>query len=300
MCKIKFGIDAEIEKALNLFCRDELRLSKVYWPRAFRSLSMHILETLLKKPDIWAELRTASFDVDREELQKMIDGLRSSTSQYIKFKQRRWIVHLLREVSLFRKKFGLGARLINFCGESMDWPIDIEDKDDLSSSLTDMSLRDDVKRFIWKILDEVIPPDKYCNMHYYGAVKSPKNCFPIMVEVTEDYLENIKDRIVTVSDHLRILNYDNLLPVDVVEIKGVPSRNAIVSNEEGFYTCGSPWKEGTVGGILKYGNKLMGITSGHVHRNLPTEFNGLYSDKDPSSMRFKGRRYFFFFQRNGR
>ena len=201
---------------------------KVYWPKAFRSLTTNILESLLKKPEIWKELKQ-----NQEQLQRLIDELKFPTSQYIKVKQRRWIVHLLREVSLFRRKFGLGVHLPNFCSESMDWPSDLEDKDDLLSSLTEMSLRDDVKRFIWKILGEVIPPERYCNMHYYGAVRSWKK-LPIVIEVTEDYLENVNDRLTTASNHLRASNCENLLPVDLVEIIGVPVRDAVVFNEEGF------------------------------------------------------------------
>eukprot|EP01039_Chlorochromonas_danica_P003466 gene3466-3796_t len=235
LSSIKFGIDAEIEKALTLFYKDELRLSKVYWPKAFRSLSIHILEALLKKPEIWSELRTPSFDIDEELLKKLIVELQCPNSHFIKVKQRRWIVHLLREISVFRKKFGLGVRLPNFCGQStMDWPSDLEDKDDLSRSMSFMSLRDDVKGFIWNILDEVIPPERYCNMHYFGAIKSQKKSLPIVVEVTEDYVEKVNDRIVTVSDQLRASNCEGLLPVDLVEIKGVPVRDVIASNEEGF------------------------------------------------------------------
>jgi hypothetical protein len=120
----------------------------------------------------------------------------------------------------------------------MDWPSDLEDKDDLSSSMTDMSLRDDGRRFIWKMLDEIIPPERYCNMHYFGAVKSSKKTLPIVIEVTEDYLENVNDRITTVSDHLRASRCENLLPVDLVDIIGVSVRDAVVSCEEGFCTLG--------------------------------------------------------------
>lgn len=229
---IKFGMDAEIEKALRLYCTDELRLSKVYWPKAFRWLSTIILESLLKKPELWNELGTPSFDVNGEQIQRLIDELKFPTSQYIKVKQRRWIIHLLREVSFFRRKFGLGARLANFSGESMDWPNDLEDKDDLFSSMTVMSLRDDVKRFIWKILDEIVPPKRYCNMHYFGAVKSTKK-LPIVIEVTEDYLESVNDRIATVSDHLRASNFENLLPKDLIDIIAVPVRDAVDSTKMG-------------------------------------------------------------------
>lgn len=231
LSRIKFGIDAEIETALRLYCKDVLRLSKVYWPRAFRSLCMNILDSLLKNPEIWNDLRTPNFDVNGEQLQRLIEELKCSTSEYIKIKHRRWIVHLLREASLFRRKFGLGVRLPNFCDESMDWPSDLEDKDDLFRSMTVMSLRDDVKRYIIKILDEVVPPEKYWNLHYFGGIKSSTK-LPIVIEVTEDYLEKVRHRIATVSYHLAT-NCQNLLPVDLVDIIGVPVRYAVGFNEKG-------------------------------------------------------------------
>jgi hypothetical protein len=100
---IRFGIDAEIDEALTRYCRDELRLSKVYWPRAFRALAMNILESLMNKPETWVELCTPSIVVDSQLLQMLIDELKLSTSKYIKVKQRRWIVHMLREVSFQEK-----------------------------------------------------------------------------------------------------------------------------------------------------------------------------------------------------
>jgi len=54
----------EIEEAWKLYCRDELSLSSVYLPSAFRSLLIYILAALFKKPEIWLELSTSSFDVD--------------------------------------------------------------------------------------------------------------------------------------------------------------------------------------------------------------------------------------------
>ncbi len=68
---IRFGIDAEIDEALNRYCRDELRLSKVYWPRAFRALVMNILDSLKSKPETWAELCTPSIVVDSQLLQNL-------------------------------------------------------------------------------------------------------------------------------------------------------------------------------------------------------------------------------------
>lgn len=40
------------------------------------------------------------------------------------------------------------------------------------------------------------------------------------------------------------------------------------------------------GGILKYGEKFMCITSGHVHRNLIGDYDSLCRDSEPSSIFF--------------
>ncbi len=45
-----------------------------------------------------------------------------------------------------------------------------------------------------------------------------------IIEVTDDVVELVTDRIKTVSDQLRTSNFENLLPVDLIEIKGVPPR----------------------------------------------------------------------------
>jgi hypothetical protein len=58
LSSIRFGIDAEIDEALTRYCTDELRLSKVYWPSAFRALVMNISGSLLDKPQTWSELCT--------------------------------------------------------------------------------------------------------------------------------------------------------------------------------------------------------------------------------------------------
>ena len=281
---IRFGIDAEIDKALSLFCRDDLRLSKVYWPKAFRALVMNILKELLTKPATWSELCTHDTIVNEGQLQTLIDELMLSTSKYIKVKQRHWIVHLLREISLFRRKFGLNVRLPNMYGGCSDWPTDLEDKNDLSTSMTSMSLRDDVNNYIWRVLDEVIPTDRYCNLHYYGATPSHAAC-PIEIEVTEDFVEIVTDRIKTISEQLMLSNFENLLPSDLIQIKRVPIREPVAAIEEGFFTSGSPWKEGTVGGIVTYGDRFIGITSGHVHCQQNAAFDVICDDVGPELRR---------------
>ena len=229
---IRFGIDAEIDTALSHYCKDELRLSKVYWPKAFRSLVANILSTLLNKPDAWSSFCTAEFMVSEEQIKQLLEELQKSTSTYIKVKQRRWIIHLLREMSLFRKKFEFSVRLSRCYSSEEKWPDDIEDRDDLLDSLTDMSLRDDVKKFIWKIINEAVPSNKYCNLHFYGAFQSLKKSFPIVIETVEDSAVTLNDRIATVSDLLRMSGCENLLPIDIIEVKPVADREVVFSNEE--------------------------------------------------------------------
>ena len=221
---IRFGIDAEIERALKIYGNDESYFSKTHWPFAFRVLVSSILKSVLDKPDIWKELGTSDFEVNEELLCNLIEELKLSTSQFIKIKQRKWIIHVLRMVSLFRKKFQILSKLPKLCNLSSDWPNDLEDKDDFSGSLTDESLRGDVRNFFWNLLKETIPATKYCNMHYFGTIGSVDHRYPIVIEVPETFVALLKDRIETVSDRLRSANYENLRPVDVVLVKGVPDR----------------------------------------------------------------------------
>lgn len=231
---IRYGIDAEIDEGLKLFCADESWLSKIYWPRAFRELVKKVLVALRDKPSFWKELSTDTVDVTVEFLGNLIEELQLSTSKYIKVKHRKWIAHLLRETSLFRKKYGLSARLPSVQCEDMEWPNDLEDKRDLSDSLTTGSLRKDVSHYIWKILDEVIPTGKYCQLNYNGGMVLKGTDLPIIIEVTEDMLETCTDRFTTVSSNLRRSNLDNLLPIDVIKIEGVPPRDPISVIEEVF------------------------------------------------------------------
>jgi hypothetical protein len=268
-CKILLGIDAEIIQALKIYSHQEL--SKMYWPRPFRQLVINILEYILDQPQIWQELRTSDLIVDEGFIKTLIREMSFSTSTYIKVKQRKWIFHLLREMSCRKekKKIKFGPNV----STEIDWPRDIEDKDDLFNSLIDVSLRPDVAKFLWGIIDAAVPDDKYCALHYFGAIKSLKYNQPIRIDVHESYVAILKDRIFTVSSQLESLDYQNLLPYHLVEILGVQNRGLIVAIEEGFHTSGEPWKLGTMGGIMKSDDQYFGVTSGHVNATQNPTFD---------------------------
>lgn len=242
LSRIVCGIDAEIMNALALISQEESKFSKVYWPRAFRLLVVNILQFLLQKPEVWSDLSTPFLTTNQQFLEILITELSFSTSTYMKVKQREWVYRLLRQMS-WRNKEGL-----NFHDPAQtmtDWPYDIEDESDLLSRLASGSLRSDVKKYLWRIIDEVIPADKYCNMHYFGLIKSLKKILPIRIDVPEDFVEAIKDRITSIS-HQILSQCENMLPIHLVEIQGVPDRGVVITKEEGFSTSGSPWKVGTL------------------------------------------------------
>ena len=84
-------------------------------------------------------------------------------------------------------------------------------------------------------------------MHYFGAVKSPKKIFPILIEVTVDDLEKVRTQFKVVSDDLRTRSNERyLLPDKIIGFREVPARDGIELVEEGLYTSGSP---GTLGAI---------------------------------------------------
>jgi len=260
--------------ALSQFSNSEIHMSKVYWPRAFRDLITNIMKSVLVRRDLWGKLCTAYFEVDELQLITLIVELHLSSSKYIKVKHRRWIFHLLREVSVCRKNFGLSLRLPKSYGEFSGWPADLEDKDDLSNSLTQISLRKDVGEFLWKILDEVVPLEKTCSIGYFAAFRVHSYPTPIVIEVAEDMVELVTHRIDSLSAMLRA-TCDNLLPIDVVSIQGIPNRRRALPVEECLLTSGSPWKEGTLGGVMKSGSDFIGITSGHVSKESIDKFDGL-------------------------
>jgi hypothetical protein len=245
--KILFGIDAEILKALQKYSQQEL--SKIYWPRSFRQLVINILEYILTQPQMWQELRTSALTVDEEFIQTLIRELSCSTSTYIKVKQRLWVFHLLREIYCRKEKKEIKLGSNN--NTAFDWPHDIEDKDDLFNGLVDVSLRPDVAKFLWRIIDETVPADQYCALHFFGAIKSLKENQPIRIEVDERSVAVLKDRIVTVSSQLEASDHENLLPSHLVEILGVHNKGIVVPIEEGFHISASPWKLGTMGGSRK-------------------------------------------------
>jgi hypothetical protein len=222
---IRFGIDAEIDKALSVYCNDELRWSKTYWPRAFRSLVSTILESLVDKQEYWVQLSTSEISMKGDFLRLIIEELKIPVSHNIKVDQRRWIVHVLREVSVFRKHLGIGVRLPNVYTDCSDWPNDLEDKDDLWDSLCAPSLRGDVQNFILKLLDGAVPPGRPWGIQYYGCIKSHKG-YPIVIDVPDDLVELVKDRIATVSRLLKISGVENLRPADLIAVNGVPAGDA--------------------------------------------------------------------------
>ena len=76
---------------------------------------------------------------------------------------------------------------------------------------------------------------------------------------------------------------ENLLPVDMVNIKGVFDRELAPPLVEGFCTSDSPWKEGTVAAILKCGQQCFGI---YVHLRPMKVFDDICIDMDQAWTRF--------------
>lgn len=110
-----------------------------------------------------------------------------------------------------------------------------------------------------------------------------------MIEVTEDFFESVQDKITTISERASASRCENLLPIDVIQIKAIPMREIIQSKVEGFNTSGSPWKQGTLGAIMHQGNHFIGITSGHVHGTHDPAFDNMCTVHDCSLVKFIDR-----------
>lgn len=274
---VRFGLDGEIDLAIDMFSRKEMQKSKVYWPKAFRQLLVSILKAFLSQSKDLDELSTNAYKVGEDELAKMISELELSTSTYIKVIHRRWCSHVLYYMASYRKKLGIPNRTPRVTVSlDVDWPVDIEDKMDLSSSLVTLSLREDVRCFLWRTLDAIIPKNKFCALKYDATTDASEAKEPIVIEVTDEYLDKVKDFIDSYSEKARRdRRNENYLPADLVKIVGIGDKNAIVVVEEGFQTTGSPWKKGTIGGVMRCGDSLYGIGSGHVHKGRDKKYDDL-------------------------
>jgi hypothetical protein len=97
---------------------------------------------------------------------------------------------------------------------------------------------------------------------------------PIVIEVESSHTASVELFILSVSEELILGHYENLLPFDLIT---VVSNENIVSEttvrEDHFNSNGSPWKEGTLGGIISCGGDLYGITAGHVDKTTDAPFD---------------------------
>ena len=94
-------------------------------------------------------------------------------------------------------------------------------------------------------MDETLKPFKY----------------PINIEIQgEDKCEQLKNYIYTISKQYRS-KYEGILPCDVIEVNFREEIPEVYVKEEEFHTNGSPWRQGTLGGVLTCNNPLSGATS---------------------------------------
>ena len=65
-----------------------------------------------------------------------------------------------------------------------------------------MTVRDDVRQYIWNLLDQIVP-GKYCRVCYLGNLMSSRGNPPILIEVTPGDLDKRSKNDSTKS----VLNY---------------------------------------------------------------------------------------------
>jgi len=244
---IKFGIGAEIRNALKIYCDSSRR--QVYWPVAFRRFCIYLLregEELVKSQYTAHGKDYPDADIGRIilELQKVGDSI----PEWVREKMNDCL-SLAKDQLVTQKDF-FSALLIREDADNKDWPGDIRSKADLLGSWTAMTVRDDVRQYIWNLLDQIVP-GKCCRVCYLGNLMSSRGSSKILIEVTLEDLEKVKKRFLEVSNELRSKVQRSLVPDDVIEVNGVDAIAGISFHEEAFFTSGSPWKEGTLGAILK-------------------------------------------------
>lgn len=218
MASLQVLVADELQAAVQLYCGDDLR--HVYWPKAFRMLAIYVLETLASHPTDWNHFQSFgsgdSFVLDTSSLQKILAELRVSTSTYLKYKHRQWICHVIGTVAQSPESYGMTGYLPNFFTDGGNWPMDVEDKNDLWGSLATKSLRSDVQRYLWNEITRTISVtvDTVC------TVSMSDSCLPpLHIEVSSQYKGALLDRFFELSEALEASGCENYLPRDMIWVK---------------------------------------------------------------------------------
>ena len=196
-----------------------------------------------------------------EILQELIQELSQPSSHYIKVVYRQTIHSLLLSLKLHREhrlKFSC-SRPSSVAVSATDWPNDILSINDLSIPVSRLKLRQDVRGYIWSLVERALGPCHF-KLHYLGDSSRR----PLRIETAASQVQILIDCIDQESGILRDCEF---LPRDVIEVVSFRQGSDTFASEEGF-ASGMGYKNGTIGGILstKGGTNKVGITAGHVER----------------------------------
>ena len=148
---------------------------------------------------------------------------------------------------------------------SGEWPKNVRAIEDLQDSVSSTELSNDAREYLYKMLS----PINNFQIQYDGgfaAVHSdPLTMKPIKIIVSPSDGAAVRELIET-STKARLVNLVEG-PKDFIDVIEDPKLMGLLK-EEGFFTTGSPWKNGTLGCLMKCQDKVYGITCKHVNRTI--------------------------------
>lgn len=235
LSKIRSRFERELDAVLKEYFGNGERLSKRYWPKSIRLFLHGLINALLDTEVLLTKLSIC----DQLPMRQILLELEKGTKHYFTVASRKYIWDILLKI----KSLALNIKIpthqsVMESNSYASWPTDIAGLPDLSDTVCANHLRRDVEGFLTNIIMNIV-----CDSPFKITFCGVKAEQPIIVEVTEDHVHNVRELLKACGDGI-----DEFSPGDVVTVCALPDRDAVVK-EEGLLSSGSPWHQGTLGAI---------------------------------------------------
>jgi len=237
MSAVPINIRREIDFSLVRYFSDPSRLSEPYWPRSFCDFVQFLLQKLLSVEHLDIKFVRIFSNTDCLEDTKaaIISVMSVLDSRSITVRIRHSVMKFLETLRLnfilsINQTIDLPLlRASETTG--LTWPTDVQHFDDLFVALTDGTLRNDIKNYIWNIIHHDLP-DLPVNLAYRGIMKADPNKplpKPIVVKVPSSvHCRLLTQRLAEMSADLLRNGCCGYLPNEIVDVEEDALLNALL------------------------------------------------------------------------
>jgi len=156
--------------------------------------------------------------------------LDKGTSSHMNVANKKIIFHIILKLYTRESKFKFNIPTQAFAStftqsHSLKWPDDIASISDLNSTVSGLSLREDVEDFLWKTAKSIVTTTESIKLHYRGDCIG-STIMPILMEIPSEHVSNLKGLLQIAAE-----NVNELTPMDLVEVVAISSSYHYYNNQ---------------------------------------------------------------------